>query len=94
MGSKHANSNNVVGRLSKIEGHIRGIKKMVENEKPCDEILIQFAAVQSALANAGRVLLEDHLEHCIIDKTKDVRLKEKLNQFKNALFKFTKGITQ
>jgi len=79
---------NVITRLSKIEGHVRGIKKMLEDGKPCDEIIIQFSAVRSALDKASKILLEDHFEHCIISKVTDKELQEELMEFKNALDKF------
>jgi len=86
----HKSINHIIDRLSYIEGHIRGIKKMLGEEKPCDEILIQFSAVQSALTNAAKLLLEDHFDHCIMDKVKDENLILELQNFKQALDKFIK----
>ncbi len=86
----HKNINHIINRLSYIEGHIRGIKKMLSEEKPCDEILIQFSAVQAALTNSAKLLLEDHYNHCIMDKVKDKDLENELINFKNALDKFIK----
>lgn len=84
----HKHFGEIVSRLSKIEGHVRGIKKMVEDGKPCDEILIQFSAVRSALSNAAKILLEDHFEHCVMGKVKDKELEIELKEFKKALDKF------
>lgn len=55
----------VVNRLSRIEGHIRSIKTMVEEGRDCADVLIQLSAVRSAIDKVGRVVLEDHLESCL-----------------------------
>lgn len=67
MSKGHPQSTDVVNRLSRIEGHVRGIKKMAENSKPCSEILLQINAVQAALRKVGEIVLNDHLEHCILE---------------------------
>ena len=50
---------------ARIEGQIRGIKAMVENNRECDEILVQINAVNSALNNVARDVLYNHIEHCM-----------------------------
>jgi DNA-binding FrmR family transcriptional regulator len=62
---RHAQTQAVVNRLSRIEGHVRSIKKMVEDDRDCSDILIQIAAVRSAIDKTARVVLEDHLESCL-----------------------------
>ena len=62
---KHRQTKAIVNRLSRLEGHIRSIKKMVEEERDCADVLIQISAVRSALDKVGRVVLEDHLESCL-----------------------------
>ena len=57
----------VTNRMKRIEGQIRGIIRMVEQDKPCEEILIQIGSVKSALHKAGQVILEGHLHHCVVD---------------------------
>lgn len=61
----HRNTKAIINRLSRIEGHIRSIKTMLEEGRDCSEVLIQIAAVRSAINKAGRVILEDHLESCL-----------------------------
>jgi CsoR family transcriptional regulator, copper-sensing transcriptional repressor len=51
-------------RLRRIEGQIRGIAKMVDDEKYCADILVQISAVQEALRSVGRELMRNHLRHC------------------------------
>lgn len=52
-------------RLKRIEGQIRGIQRMVEEDRYCPEILTQIAAVQKALSAVGRQLVRNHLRHCV-----------------------------
>jgi DNA-binding FrmR family transcriptional regulator len=62
---RHKQTKAIVNRLSRIEGHIRSIKKMVQEERDCADVLIQVSAVRSAITKVGRVVLEDHLESCL-----------------------------
>lgn len=54
----------VLTRLRRIEGQVRGLQKMVEEERYCADVLTQVASVQEALRGAGRALLQNHLRHC------------------------------
>lgn len=51
-------------RLKRIEGQVRGVQKMVGDERYCADILVQIAAVQESLRSVSRLLLRNHLEHC------------------------------
>lgn len=64
---EHKNTKAVINRLAKAIGHLQSVKRMVENGRDCSEVLIQLAAVISALNNAGKVILEDHINNCLID---------------------------
>ena len=55
----------VIQRLARIEGHVQEVKKMVREGHPCPEVLLRLATLRSDLDQAGRVLLKDHLEHCL-----------------------------
>ena len=57
---KHA----VGSRLRRIEGQVRGLQKMIEEERYCADVLIQLSSVQEALRGVGRALLHNHLKHC------------------------------
>lgn len=59
---------NLAKRLNRIEGQIRGIKGMIEKNVYCDDVLIQIAAVQSAINGVGKVLLESHMKSCIVER--------------------------
>ena len=63
----HTKTKQIVNRLARVEGHVRSIRGMVTDGRPCPEVLIQIAAVRSALDQAARILLEDHLEHCVVE---------------------------
>ena len=78
----------MINRLSRIEGHVRSIKEMVDSGRDCSEILIQIAAVQSVLQQTGKLILEEHLERCITEAVQDGDQKESLDKFKDALAKF------
>lgn len=77
----HTQSKAVINRLSRAIGHLESVKRMVEDERDCTDVLIQLAAVRSALSSTARVILKDHLEHCISDavETGDDTFIEELN---------------
>ena len=62
---RHKKTKAIMNRLSRIEGHVRSIKAMVAEERDCTEVLVQVAAVRSAINKVGKVILEDHLESCL-----------------------------
>ena len=63
----HENQKAVINRLSRAIGHLEKVKRMVEEGYDCSEVLIQLAAVRSALVNTGKVILKDHMRHCMVD---------------------------
>ena len=66
-GHIHENQKAVVNRLARAIGHLEKVKRMVESGADCSEVLVQLAAVRSALDNTGKVILKDHLRHCLVD---------------------------
>ena len=63
----HENTKAVLNRLSRAIGHLESVKKMVEDGRDCSEVLVQIAAVRSAINNVGKVILQDHIQHCVVD---------------------------
>ena len=63
----HENQKAVVNRLARAIGHLNKVKRMVEEGYDCGEVLIQLAAVRSAIDNTGKVILNDHIRHCMVD---------------------------
>ena len=55
----------VINRLSKAIGHLESVRRMVQENRDCSEVLVQLSAVKSAINNTGKVILKNHLEHCI-----------------------------
>jgi DNA-binding FrmR family transcriptional regulator len=66
-GHVHTNTKAVLNRLSRAIGHLESIKRMVEDGRDCSDVLIQLSAVKSAINNTGKVILKDHIEHCMVD---------------------------
>ncbi len=81
-GHVHTNTKSVLNRLSRAIGHLESIKRMVEDGRDCSEVLIQLSAVKSALNNTGKIILQDHIEHCIVDAVEsgDHEALEELNK--------------
>ena len=63
----HENQKAVINRLARAIGHMEKVKRMVEEGYDCSEVLVQLAAVRSAIDNTGKVILQDHLHHCMVD---------------------------
>ena len=78
----------VVNRLSRIEGHIRGIKTMVQSDRPCPDVLVQVAAVRGALDRVARIILDEHLTQCIARAAKEGNIENEIEELKAALDRF------
>ncbi|NCT39903.1 metal-sensing transcriptional repressor [Bacillus sp. EB93] len=63
--------NNLVTRLNRVEGQIRGIKGLIEKDTYCDDVITQIAATQSALNSVARILLEGHLKSCVLERIQE-----------------------
>lgn len=85
----HENTKAVLNRMNRAIGHMEAIKTMIENDRDCSEVLIQIAAVRSAINNIGKIILEDHINHCVVDaiETGDSQVLKDLNE---AINKFVK----
>lgn len=86
---KHPHSKQIINRMARIIGHAEAVKRMVEEEKECSEILIQIAAVRSALNNTGKLILQNHINHCILEAIEN-NDKEPLIKLNAAIDKFVK----
>src|SRR5690554_6145746 len=75
-----ADKNAVISRLNRIEGQIRGIKNMVEQDKYCVDVLIQVAAARSALNSLGAVILESHIQGCVKDAIQSDKSEKIINE--------------
>ena len=77
-------------RLSRIEGQVRGIKKMLAEHQSCDEILIQLAALKSAVNGAARELLEGHMETCVLESVRSGEGEAAFGSLKVALAQYVR----
>ena len=84
----HTQTKAVLNRLSRAIGHLESVKRMVENGRDCTEVLVQLAAVRSALNSTAKVILKDHLEHCLTEASANdadqlAALNEAIDKFMN-----------
>ncbi|MCD8175250.1 MAG: metal-sensing transcriptional repressor [Phascolarctobacterium sp.] len=77
-------------RLNKIMGQLKAIDKMIDQDVPCEDILIQINAAKSALHKAGQVVLEGHLHHCVLDGLKNGDADETISRFAKAIEHFSR----
>ena len=85
----HTHTREVVNRLARAIGHLQKVKQMVEDGEDCSQVLVQLAAVKSALNSTGKVILKDHLEHCIVHAAEDGDT-EMLTELSDAIDRFVK----
>jgi DNA-binding FrmR family transcriptional regulator len=78
----------LVNRLSRIEGHIRGIKAMVQESRPCPDILVQLAAVRGGLDRVARLILDEHLSECVSRAAAEGNIDAEIEELKAALDRF------
>jgi len=78
----------IINRLRTIKGHIQGIENMVEDDKNCDEILIQIAAVKQSVHKVGLAVMEEHAATCFVDG--DEVDKEKVEDLIKLIFNYSK----
>lgn len=85
----HEHTKAVLNRLSRAIGHLESIKKMVENGRDCSEVLIQLSAVKAAINNTGKFILQDHIQHCLVDAIESGDMKE-IEELNKAIDRFIK----
>lgn len=78
----------IVNRLSRIEGHIRGIKMMVQESRACPDVLIQLAAVRGAVDRVSRLILDEHLTECVARAAREGNIEAEIEELKTALDRF------
>lgn len=68
---QHTQTKAVLNRMARLIGHLEAVKRMIEDGRDCTEVLIQLSAVDAAIKAVSRIILKDHMEHCIIDAVND-----------------------
>ncbi|MFJ6414501.1 metal-sensing transcriptional repressor [Terribacillus saccharophilus] len=81
----------LLNRLKRIEGQVRGIQKMVEDDRYCVDILTQISAINAAIKRVGLQLLENHTHHCVSDAIKDGDGQEAIRELMDVFERFTKS---
>ena len=67
----HEHTKAVLNRMSRAIGHMNAVKKMIEDGRDCSDVLIQLSAIKSEITGVSKVILKDHIDHCIVDAVKD-----------------------
>lgn len=62
---------NLITRLNRVEGQIRGIKGLIEKDTYCDDVITQIAATQAALNSVAKILLEGHMKSCVVERIQE-----------------------
>lgn len=78
----------VLNRLSRIEGHVRAVKTMVQEDRECPQVLIQIAAVRGALDRVARMILDEHLTACVARAAQEGNIDQEIQELKAALDRF------
>ena len=79
----------VINRLSRAIGHLESVKRMIESDRDCSEVLVQLAAVRSAINNTSKVILKEHIDHCIIHAVQDGNM-QVVEELEQAIEQFIK----
>lgn len=85
----HANTKAVRNRLARVIGHLQAVDRMIGDGRDCAEVLIQLAAIRSALNNVCKLILKDHMDHCLVDAVQsgDTAALEELDKAIDLLMK-------
>ncbi|MBP2078055.1 metal-sensing transcriptional repressor [Oceanobacillus polygoni] len=80
----------LMNRLKRVEGQVRGIQKMVDEDRYCVDILIQISAIQAALKNVGFTITERHIKHCVSDAIQSGEGNETIEELMSVMKQFSK----
>lgn len=67
---KHEHTKSVLNRIARAIGHMNAVKKMIEDGRDCSDVLIQLSAIRSEITNVSKVILKDHMDHCVVEAVK------------------------
>ena len=90
MKQQHMDIEAISKRLRRIEGQVRGVIKMVEEGKNCEETLVQISSIRASLTKTGQFILEEHLNHCIIEGIRKGRGADAIKKLSTALEQFAR----
>jgi len=81
----------ILNRLARAEGHFRSVRTMLEDDRPCPEVLLQLAAIRAAIDKIARLVLEDHLDACILNAVMTGDAEAEIAALKTALARYVTG---
>ena len=67
----HEHTKAVLNRMSRAIGHMNAVKKMIEDGRDCSDVLVQLSAIKSEITGVSKVILKNHIDHCIVDAVKE-----------------------
>ena len=82
----HEHTKAVLNRMSRAIGHMNAVKKMIEDGRDCSDVLIQLSAIKAEITGVSKVILKDHIDHCIVDAVKE-NDEDAIEQLKGAIDK-------
>lgn len=86
-----ADKGKLLSRLARVEGQIRGVARMVEDDRYCVDILTQISAINSSMRSIGLLLLQDHIRGCVVEAEGDLK-EERLEELNQAIARFTRSV--
>ena len=89
MEQQHESTKQVLNRLSRAIGHLEAVRHMVEEGRDCPEVLVQLAAVKAAINNTGKLILKDHIRHCVAEAVQNGD-RDALDALSDAIDRFVK----
>ena len=91
MAGYKSDKSHILARLNRIEGQIRGVRKMVDEDRYCIDVLTQVSAAKAALDAVALLLLHDHTEHCVVEAIQSGDGKEKVRELNEAVARLVKA---
>ena len=86
----HEEKERLIKRLKRVEGQVRGIQKMIEEDRYCVDILVQISAIESAMKQVGYAITERHMKHCVSDAIKAGDGNDSIEELMKVLKQFNK----
>lgn len=80
----------LINRIKTIKGHLSGVEKMIDEDKPCEDILFQISAVKSSMNKMGHIFLENYAKDCILKRQESENPDEKIDEIIKSIIKYSK----
>ena len=93
MAIQNEEKEDVLRRLNRIEGQVKGLKRLVEEDTYCVDVMTQVSSVHEALRSVGKILMRNHLQHCVTDALRDgddTKAEKTYQEMMDLIYKFAK----